>query len=230
MVYILIGEDTVSSRTKMLSLIAKDSEVIRLDGKKIAVSEVLDAFESNSLFTKKRTIILEYFIKIKPQEALFKNAVRFIKDPDTTLIFWDEQDLSSKLVGVLKGANVLTFTFPKVFYQFIDGILPNNKEGSVRLLKVLLKTFEPEQVLYSMTKRIRLLSVLKTGKINEFSEAQKIRGWQLEKLENQAAFWSEKQLAGLLLKLAEADELLKTGGLSIPLSHHLDMILLSDLN
>ena len=229
MVYILSGEDISSSRTRLLSLVNKDSQILRFDGRKNSSSEILEAFEAKSLFSEKKTIILEYFAKLK-SDKVFEKAKSFIKDPDTILILWDEADVPRGVIKELSAAKSESFVFPKVFYQFIDGISPSNRETSAKLLNSLLKTLAAEQILYSITKRVRALCIFKEGFGSNYSETLNLAPWQVEKLARQANEWTKEGLSKFLLKLSQTDELLKTSGLPMSLAAHLDTMLLSDLN
>jgi DNA polymerase III delta subunit len=230
MIHILTGEDTVSSRIKLSTIVDQKTMVVRLDAKKNSLSEILDTLESNSLFTDKKTVVVEYFTKIKPDTVFFEKLKSFMKDESTDIVLWDEADLSQKAVKDLQGALIRSFTFPKVFYQFIDNLSPKNKKASQKLLSDLLRSFAPEQVLFSLIKRIRLLAVAKNGSLKEFSEGARLAPWQAEKIAKQASEWTEKDILDFHVKLAEADELVKTSGLAVPLAAHLDMLVLSDLN
>ena len=64
----------------------------------------------------------------------------------------------------------------------------------------------------------------------EFSEFKVMQPWQLGKLQKQSQAFSEADLSKIFLRLAALDEEIKTGALTLNLSKHLDILLLSDLN
>lgn len=229
MIYILTGDDIVSSRNKLTELIGEEKNVVRIDGKKQSLAEIDMALESDSLFGDKRTVVIEYFSKVKPSERLIELALKFEKDPNTTVILWDEVDLSAKISSTLKSAKSFSFTFPKVYFAFLDGLSPTSKQ-SLTLLHELIKSTNPELLFYSMIKRIRQLLLIKTNVYAESIEFKNMQSWQIGKLRKQADFWTLEQLKQQFLALAELDELLKTSGLTMPLEKHLDIIMLSDLN
>jgi DNA polymerase III delta subunit len=139
---------------------------------------------------------------------------------------WDEQDFSKKK---FENATLFNFMFPKLYFTFLDSYEPSSNK-SVSQLNDVLNSFEAEQILFGLIKRVRQLLILKAGNYMDFSEFAKMQSWQLGKLKMQSAKWSEKQLEKALLLLSELDEKLKTSALPMPLSNHLDIILIPDLN
>ncbi len=230
MIYVITGENIVDSRNKLLSLLSPNSEIARFDGKKQSLQVILDSLVSVSLFTAKRIVVVEYATKVKPSKELIENIKTFLKDQDTTIILWDEQQLDKNSTNELKTATFFSFEFPKVFFEFIDSFSPKNKKRSLELFKTLSKNTEVEQILYSLIKRVRNLMVVKGNLENEFSETSKMAPWQLEKLKRQALLWRENELRHVFLSLANLDEQIKTSGMTMPLASYLDIILLQDLN
>lgn len=228
MLYVITGEDIVSSRKKLNELLELSTDIARLDGKKATIAEVEMALVSNALFSDQRKIVIEYFSKVKPQEKLIEHAKRVENDKDTDIILWDVTDPGAKIRAV-KSAKSFSYTFPKVYFNFMDGLTPANS-SSVKIYREVLKTYEPEQILYSIIKRIRQLLILKSDNYQQFEEFAKMQEWQIGRLKSQASKWSEKQLSEAFLKYSALDEKIKTSGLTMDLSKHLDIILTQDLN
>lgn len=229
MLYTIVGEDITSSRKKLSELIEGTPDITRVDGEKESLSSILTIIESNSLFSQKRTVVIEHFLKVKPLDKFLEEVLKFVKDLETDIILWDEEEIDAKNKAKLKSAKNFSFSFPKYYYQFLDNIYPSS-HGSIGLLREVLKTFEPEQVLYGLVRRIRQLLMVEAGGYEDFSDFKRMQSWQISRLRKQADLWSEAQLTKVFLELAELDEKIKTGGLTMPLSAHLDILLLSDLN
>lgn len=229
MLYILTGDDIVSSRNKLLELVSDSKNVVRLDGEKASVAEVEMALESNSLFSEQKIVVVEYFSKLKPQEKLLELCLKFAKDSSTNIVLWDEVETKSKIVDI-KGSNKFLFPFPKVYFTFLDALSPKDSAKQIELLHQVLKTYSAEQVLYSIIKRIRQLLIVKSNKYQGFEEFKKMQSWQIGKLKKQSELWSENQLKNAFVSFAELDEKLKTSSLTMDLANHLDILLLSDLN
>ena len=228
MIYIFTGEDITASRIKLNGQILGKTP-IRIEGKKSTAAELEIQLASSGLFDEGKSFVIENFLKFKPQEKLTEFVIKFEKDKTTDIFLWDEADMPIKVKNSLKNAMVFQFTFPKYYYSFLDNLEPQSKR-TLELLSQVLKTFEPEQVLYGLIKRIRQLLVLKSDNYQEFSEFAKMQEWQISKLRPQANRWSEQDLKQLFVKLSTLDEKIKTSGLTMPLSAHLDILLMSDLN
>ncbi len=229
MIYVITGEDVSSSRKKLTELLSGRTNIIRLDGEKCSIAQLDEALVSESLFSDSKIVVLENFSKLIPEAKVFDLLKSFEKEENTEIILWDEAGISPKIEEALRSAKIFKFSFPKYYYQFLDSVSPSSI-NTLKLLHEVLRTFESEQVLYGLTRRIRQLLMVKTGEYQDFSDLKRMQSWQIGKLKKQSSFWSENQLKRVFLELAELDEKLKTSSLSMPLSAHLDILLLSDLN
>ncbi|MBI4091937.1 MAG: hypothetical protein HY427_01890 [Candidatus Levybacteria bacterium] len=227
MIYITAGEDTVLSRKKLNELLSEKKNIVRLDGKKISIAEFDEALLGINLFSDSKTIVVESFAKLKPEVKVWELLEKFEKERKIDIILWDEVDLAKKKFP--KSVRVFNFAFPKFYYAFLDGFEPSSKK-TLELLREVLKTFEPEQVLYGLVRRVRQLLIMQSNSYSDFSEFKRMQSWQISKLKKQANLWSEEQLKKAFLELADLDEKIKTSNLSMPLASHLDIVLLSDLN
>ncbi|OGH16707.1 MAG: hypothetical protein A3C30_01045 [Candidatus Levybacteria bacterium RIFCSPHIGHO2_02_FULL_40_18] len=227
MIYIISGEDVVSSRNKLSELLSGKENIVRLDGKKATIAELDEALLGGSLFSDSKVVVLEYFSKLKPEVRVWEILNQVQNDKSTDVILWDDIDLSKKKFP--KKVQIFNFLFPKFYYAFLDSFEPNSKK-TLELLTEVLKTFEPEQVLYGLVRRVRQLLIIKSNNYSEFSEFKRVQSWQISKLKKQANLWSENQLKKAFLELAKLDEKMKTSNLPLPLASHLDILLLSELN
>ena len=218
----------MSSRNKVSELTANTENVVRVDGKKSTLAQVATALETDSLFSSKKTVVVEHFTKVKPLPDLIARVLELSNNPDTEIILWDADDPDVKTKNALKVAKSYLYTFPKPYYSFLDSFAPNSS-SSLELLHEVLKTFEPEQALYGLTRRVRHLLVLKANDYSNFSDFKRMQSWQLGKLKQQSNLWSEKQLEKVFMELAELDEKIKTSALTMPLANHLDILLMQDL-
>lgn len=230
MLYVLTGDNTVSSRNKLTELISGQANVVRIDGKKSSIADIEMALGSDLLFADQKLIVIEQFGKVKPADKLIEFVSRFDKDKNTDVILWDEVEISAKISNSLKSAKISNFSFPKVYFAFLDGLSPKDSARTLDLLHQVLKTYASEQVLYSTIKRIRQLLIVKSGNYHEFDEFKEMQSWQIGKLKKQSEMWSEEQLKNAFVSFADLDEKLKTSALTMDLSAHLDILLLSDLN
>src|SRR3990167_1412330 len=96
MIYIISGEDIVSSRKKLTELIENKQNIIRLDGKKASIVELDEALVSGNLFFDSKVVVLESFSKLKPEAKVWELIEKFEKDKNVDIILWDEVDFSKK--------------------------------------------------------------------------------------------------------------------------------------
>lgn len=225
MIHVITGDDIVSSRNKLTELTSGHTNAVRIDGKKSSLAEIETALESNSLFSEQKVVVIEQFASVKPQEKLAELVSKFEKDKDTDVILWDEAEPSLKIANI-KGSKTFSYTFPKIYFAFLDTLSPKDSKKTLDLLHQVLKTYAPEQVLYSIIKRIRQLLIIKTDSYTEFADFKKMQSWQIGKLKKQANLWSEEQLRSTFLSFAGLDEKLKTSSLTMDLANHLDILLL----
>jgi hypothetical protein len=109
----------------------------------------------------------------------------------------------------------------------LDTLSPNNKKQSFTLYHELLKTYAPEQVFYSLFKRVRQLVILSSGSKND--ELMKMAPWQVSNLKRQLQMWSHESLKSFYSSLKQTEIKQKTGGLPVSLAKHLDILILSKL-
>ncbi|HVZ12300.1 MAG TPA: hypothetical protein VG965_04695 [Patescibacteria group bacterium] len=227
MLYIISGDDTASSRQKLLDLVGGEKNVTRIDGKKQGVVDIEMSLASSGLFSEKKKVIVEFFSKIKAQDKLADEVSKVVKDSDLDVILWDENAPGVKLTKIT-GVNILSYTFPKLYFQFLDGLSPSNP-SLLKLFHQVLKSYVAEQVLFSVVKRLRQLMIVKGGNYQEFSEFKNAQAWQIGKLQKQASLWSEEGLRQAFVDYSGLEEKMKTSMLTMDLADHLDILLMGDL-
>lgn len=225
MKYLLHGDDLVNSRAYLTDL-TQGHSVTSLDGKKLAVAELEEHVFSNSLFVEEKAIVVENLFSKNPKK---KELVVFINsfNGQTLLILWEEKKLPKTTFSSLKDTTVKDFLFPSSYFQFLDSFSQGNGKRLFIMFEGLLKTMSEEQIFYSLIKRIRLLLILASN--GKSDELLKMAPWQLSKLKNQLRQWNSPSLASFYQSLLDTEIKLKTGGLPIGLSKHLDTLMLTQL-
>lgn len=225
MIYLLHGDDTAQSR-KFLSGLAENFKVITLDGKTLTVPVLEENLLSQGLFGDQKIVVVENLLS---KNAGKKKLISFINENehDTQLILWEDKKIFKTTTNSLKNITIREFMLPTYYFQFLDQLSPPNKKKVFILYQQLLKTYAPEQLLFSLIKRVRLLVILKSQSTTD--EITKMPPWMLSKLQQQARLWPRDTLILFYKKLQEADIKLKTGRLPTDLSKHLDIVILSQL-
>lgn len=228
MIYILHGEDTFASRKKLNELLGNFEKIIRLDLKKTPVNLLFQAFEDTDLFVEKKAIVLEGIIKSTDSVIEQINKESDVKTTD--VILWSQAMFDAKTLSKIQNPVVFTFSLPKPIFVFLDSLTPAFEMNILQNFSVALKYTNDELIFYSIIKRIRLLVLFKTGKINEFSDTKYLKPWQTGKLKKQADKWNLNELEKIYGKLLDLEVALKTSALPLGLGRHLDILMTCSLN
>lgn len=224
MFYLIHGDDSVNARLKATVLLGK-SKITNVDGKNLILKTFEELTKSTSLFAETSSLLIEnFFLKNKNK----KEIVEFLNTSNTSkdIVFWEDGVVRKTAFASLKDLKVLEFSLPKNYFAFLDSLSPQNTKRSRQLFQELLASYAPEQLFYSLIKRTRQLIVLKEGSSHKVKETSKMASWQLDRLQSQAAKWPEGALQKFYTKLHNAEIKLKSGGLPMELSKHLDVLLL----
>lgn len=223
--YLLHGDDIASSR-KTLSGLVEGFGTIRLDGKNVTVKEIEEHLLSTGLFGEKKAVVIE---NVLSKNLKKKEIVKFLNNVKDTvlLILWEEKKLSKTIFTPLSNFTVREFVLPSTYFQFLDSFSENNGKKMFVMYQELIKTVSPEQIFYSLLKRLRMLLILSGEGASE--ELSKMSPWQRQKLSQQVRFWSNSALLRFYQELQDTEIKLKSGRLPLGLSKHLDTLILSQL-
>lgn len=227
MVTIIHGDDIVVSRKKLTELKEgfKDSELLQFEGGKMDITDVIQVFESTSLFAEKRLIVLERFLETK-NKLLIATILNQLKKSRHDGIFWEEGEIKKELLALFpKTAHIFFFKQEQVLFQFLDSIRPGNAKHALSLFHQVLKKETEELVFYMVVRQLRLL--LGIFSKSSISEVKRLASWQRSKLERQAMKFSQERLASLYKKLFQIERNSKTGGSPLSLTASLDLFLAS---
>lgn len=225
MKYLLHGDDTTTSR-KYLSELLEGSKLSIFDGKSVTITTLEESLLSQGLFAEKKAVVVENLLSKNSKK---KDFISFLNstNSETLLILWEDKKLLKTTTNNIKNINIQEFALPTYYFQFLDALIPSQKKQVFRLYQELLKTYAPEQLLFSLLKRVRLLVILASN--GETSEIAKMPPWMRSKLERQVKMWTKESLLLFYKKLQDSEIKLKTGMLPVDLSKHLDILILSEL-
>ncbi len=225
MLYLLHGDDTAASRKYLIEL-AEGKNVTTLDGKSLKIADFEEATVSGSLFAGEKAVIVEGLLS---KNARKKEFITFLNEnePKTLVILWEDKKLPKPTYSNLKKANVRDFFLPSYYFQFLDNFSPNNKKNTFDLYQKLLKNYAPEQLFFSLLKRVRVLVIISSGSTT--AEISKMSPWQMNNLQKQLRTWNRQNLVSIYEKLKKTEIRLKTGKLPLGLAKHLDILILSEL-
>lgn len=229
MIIIIHGENTTQSRAKLNELLDGVKWVKYFSGAKDSLETIIVALSVQELFIDTRTIVIEEasVLQTKRLNELKKNLLPLEKSTEINVFLWNSTSFTPKFLESFSTAKIYAFPLPKYFFQFLDSVMPGQGKPLHVLLFKLYPSFAAEQLLFSLIKRVRQLLMIESGAHVE--EIEKMSGWQKGKLSKQAQMWSEKKLIQLYQSLFDLEFRQKTGGLTMSLINHLDILLLTEV-
>jgi DNA polymerase III delta subunit len=225
MKYLLHGDDIVASR-KFLTGLLEEYQVTELDGKNLNALNLSESLSSISLFDEKKAVVVENLLSKNSKK---KEFVSFINSQNGSvlLVLWEDKKLPKTSFNSLKDITIRDFLLPQNYFRFLDSFYQGAGKNLFTMYHELLDSSTPEQIFYSLLKRLRLLVILDSkGKTDEIL---KMAPWQLQKLNNQLRHWKRESLLSFYEQLQETEIKLKTGKLPVSLSKYLDILILSQL-
>lgn len=223
---ILHGDDIVTSRKVLNQEISqakdKDSEIVRLNGKKLTLNELQQALESKSLFFSERLTVIENLLS-SPLGKEKTSIISYLKKNFfANLILFEEKEI--KKISGFKKATIQLFKLPPTIFQFLDSLTPGNGERSLTLLNICLRQSSAEMVFYMLARQVKfLIMAVDLGRKGLVG----LHPFQQEKIARQAKKFTFSQLLFLHRKLLQIDWEQKTGRASMPLSSQLDLLIAS---
>jgi len=229
MILIIHGQDSSSSRNLFFEEKNKSKNPVLLNGDGLSYDLLFQALENNSFFEKDIFVFVEnFFSKNKPNSEEFKKISDYLNSKkDINITFWDGNEVSKGALSSFKSASVKDFSLPKNLFPFLDNIKPNNSSYLISLLQGLLKTTEPEIILFMMIRQFRLLIGISGSGNSSIEEIKRLQPWQVSKLKKQLSYFSGYQLLNIYHKLFELDLNQKTGKSAVGLSPAIDFFLAS---
>lgn len=209
---LLHGEHIENSRNEFIRLKNADStnEIRDLNGKQTDETALVQALESNSLFSAQVVVCIENLFS--PLGKKTKTAERFasaIKNADSnmTILLWEQKEIGKEILSLLEpSVSVRLFAYPKVIFSFLDSLRPGNAKQTLELLDELLAT-EHEALVWSMTvSRIRVLVEIKDN-----VPPERMSSWQLSRLTNQARSFTMNKLLDMYTSFLNMEYSFKNG-------------------
>ena len=119
----------------------------------------------------------------------------------------------------------MEFKPEQLVFKFLDSLRPGNVQESLLLLAKILKTDEPEIVIYMIIKRFRLFILVKDKITSGTDDLNKLASWQIANLTKQANYFTLRSLVEIYHRLLKTDVEQKTGKASFNLKKSLELFL-----
>ena len=224
--FLIHGDNVVASRELRFKVVEKAHkagvEVVALDGKKLELVDLMQALGSASLFGDDRLVVIDGLMA-RPASKARKEILGWLATADTkpeSLVMWEGKSVTAAQSKKLNPKQVQEFKLPKVLFNFLDSIRPNNAKGLLAMLSSVRQTEADELVFVMIARQVRLLLAVKTG------DGAKLPAWQRNKLSRQASLFELGALKRLQRRLVEIDHSLKTGNAPLTLPETLDILML----
>ncbi len=212
MITLLHGDNIESSRNELTAMMVscKDKEIRRLDGKQLDVTKLIQAMESNSLFSSNVLVVIEnLFSPLGRKTKQIKEFTKIIDDNTQTAecICWEPKELSKEVLSCFTSKiTSKVFAIPKTIFLFLDNLKANNAKMLISMLDELLNSTAPELVWNMMISRMRQLIQIQSGVM-----PAKLQTWQISRLTNQARSFTMDKLLKSYTNMFDMEYALKSG-------------------
>lgn len=229
MLSIIHGDDLVLTRNKLSEIVSDFQVVSKFDGKNVTYDDLVADSLSYDLFFEKKVIVVEnYFARGgSSNKKISDYLVKILDTKDIYIILWEDTKIDGRILKKFSNAKILLLEQPKEYFLFLDSLKPLNDTDLKTILDRITQSFSPEMLFYSIIKRIKTLILLKENMTDSSSETKFLQPWLIRKLQAQCRFWTIDQLQLFLNKLFDIEKRLKTSGLPLTLSKHVEILLFS---
>jgi len=228
MITLIHGDNTELSRSELQKLvhtfIGKDVRI--LDGKIIDETNLIQAVESNSLFSGSLVIVIEQLLSKNAKQI--KKIERFTailqkNSRNNDIILWEDKEIGAATLKLLgPSVQIQVYKFPVIIFQFLDSLSPNNAAQLVDIYAKLIERVPPEIVFAMFHRRIRQLIQLSDG-----VRPEDLSPWQINRLTTQLRSFTINELTHMYKKLHDIEVQIRTGTSAFTLSSHIELLLAS---
>jgi len=227
MIKILHGDNFAALRGELFKIKSQSEEVISLDCRKLDLTNLIQAFEANSLFFNKKLVVLENANTLNLKTDSTRQIVDYLAHSKSlnTAVICSDKVLSPAFLNKLKGAEISLFKHPVIIFKFVESLYPENTASSLSFLREALKNSEIELVFAMVVRQFRLLLAIRYNALVE--DVKRLASWQKGKLKHQADFFSEKSLLKSYKELMIIDYQIKTGKSVLNLTKRLELFIIN---
>ena len=229
MITVLHGDDIEHSRLELQRLIAaKKSTDIRHIGRGTDATNLIQAFDSHSLFGAKTLVVIEnLFGSILKKTKSVDVFVRVLRHApkDAEIIVWEQKELPGTLLTKL-GTGVIAklFKTPVLIFGFLDAIKPGQTKTCLERYAKLSDLQASEIIFLMLTRRMRQLIMIFSG-----TSPVGLQQWQIERLTVQARVFRLDTLQAMYKNLLNIDYSIKSGQSAFSLGEHIEQFLIQYL-
>lgn len=208
MILVLHGDNLASSYARISQILTKypNHRKIRFVDKN-QIDLFADELFSQDIFNLPKIIICENYIS----GGVLKEKTLAQIPQNVPVIFWEHKQLTPAQISKTKNlAKIELFRESSFIFDFLDSISP----VATRSIKSLFQLTEEKNLLWHLTNRFMILSLIKQNFIKENIESlnnKKIADWQWQKLTMQAGLFDAQTTNSIFTGLVKIDHLIKSG-------------------
>jgi len=228
MLTLIHGEDIVSSRKKLEEekIRLGDIEIIRLDGAKASLSDLVLACQTRSLWSEKKLVIIENLLfggLSKNKQELLSYLGRL--DKQIQVIIWEGKEADKSTIRkYFPRAKEILCKPPQLIFRFLDFLGSASSQQILSLFHACLQQREAELIFSLLLRRFHFLVI--TADLGKKGLAD-LNPWQADKLMHQARYFTADKLILSYRKLIFLEYQLKSGQTPYTLSELLDIFLVT---
>lgn len=226
MITIYVGDDTALSRAKYQQSIRdyKSKHYYIASLTKESLLEVERWLASGqTLFEEKKAFFGENLLSKKESRDAIKKLQKQYQCLD--FVIWEEQFDERSAKAYFKTAQIVSCRLSFNVFKLLDSIYPKNIKKVLSLLAAVSKTVDQNIILAMLEQRARDLILVKGGQVPK----KKLANWQLNKLRQQAAYWSTDKLIVFYDTLYRIEYGIKTGSQYYSIKDALDIAIIYSL-
>ncbi len=224
MITLIHGDDIEKSRSHLQTLLGKEKEIVRMDGRSGELTDIATAVGSASLLGRSRVVILENVIgqlTKKPSKLDAVIGVLAGAPSEANIIVWEAKELSKGITKKL-GAKEFLFTMPAVLFQFLDALGTGKEKTLLALYHRLRQTEAAELTHYMLSRRVRQLLIVRDG-----GSPAGLPPWQKSRLTTQAGHFTMEKLSSMYQQLLDMEYSTKSGLTPFSLDELVEQFLMS---
>ena len=233
MITILHGEHQVDSRSRLLGIKSqkkKDGyEIIDLDGSVIDITDLIQSFESQSLFSKYRLVTVENLIgSLRPGAK--RDAIIFYLIQggfDAEVVLWEKKAVGRQIIKLKKAKHVQVeeFKMPTAIFKFVDNLYPGNAKLLLTYVKdTISNNVVPEIIFTMIVRQFRIMLAFSTNA--PISEVTRLAPWQKGNFIKQAQRFSVHHLTKQYKELLIIDYQTKSGQSAFDLTKRIEQFII----
>lgn len=229
MIHIFHGELVEESRKELIAFKARfqNDEVIVLEGKKVTMTDLLQAMQSHSLLSNMRLVVVENYLsrisaRKKEDLATIETLIHSIPE-EAEVLFWDDKELGKTILNLFPPKTDRALFKPKrIIFQMVESLAPSPTKTFVELFTQCVRSEGIELTYAMIVRQVRLLLLVKSGQA-----IPEIAPWQKSRLAKQAAPFTLPELLSSYSQFLLIEERVKTGKSALTFEEELRLFLLS---